>query len=377
MAEYQPRIQKEVVQALGEFVTIETLPGLKLYVREYALLLIGLGMALFLDNLVLRLLGSLLAGFKIGSLYTLSHDASHYSLVRPRWLNRVLGTFGFMPALLNYRLWQYDHVIQHHPKTNGPQRDIHRPMSFEAYRNAPRWRQAWERFARAWNPLARMPYFIVGSRWLEEKLVPNRKVHPADVRREAWPAALLLIAYVLALLGWFYLRRAGEPGPVLLDLLFGFLLPVGIFQTSACIVTGIQHLHPDVPWFAEGDPRFAEQGQEAVTLNWRVPLVVGRLMHFSLDHVAHHMVPAIPSRRLREAQDRLNALLLERGRPCHVVPLTLATLKDVYTRCKLYDYERHQWVDFDGTPTSAVLVPPRRADASSMPAASAAEAATA
>ena len=123
--------------ALREFATVETRAGLMLYAQEFALLLLGMALALYVDNLAVRSLGSVLAGFKIGSLYTLSHDASHYSLVRPRWLNKLPGTLGFMPALLNYRLWQCDHIVKHHPNTNGPQKDIHRPMSLEEYRQAP------------------------------------------------------------------------------------------------------------------------------------------------------------------------------------------------------------------------------------------------
>ncbi len=367
MPTHQPIARRELALALREFATIETRAGLVLYARELALLLLGMALALCVDNLAVRLLGSLLAGFKIGSLYTLSHDASHYSLVRPRWLNKVLGTIGFMPALLNYRLWQYDHIVKHHPNTNGPQKDIHRPMSLEAYRQAPAWRRAFERLARGWNPLGRLPYFIVGSRWLQEKVIPNAAVHPAKVRREAWPASLLLIAYVAGLLSYFVLRNDGHWGAFAADLLFGLLIPVALFQTSACIVTGIQHLHPDVPWFGPDDARFAEVGQEVVTTNWRVPLLLGKLMHFSLDHAAHHIAPGVPSRRLREAQDRLNSLLETGGHACVVVPLTLKTLRDVYDRCKLYDYENHQWLDFNGQPTSRRLF----ADGASAPGAGA------
>jgi acyl-lipid omega-6 desaturase (Delta-12 desaturase) len=359
MPTHQPIARRELVMALREFATIETRAGLFLYTREFALLLLGMALALYVDNLAVRLLGSVLAGFKIGSLYTLSHDASHYSLVRPRWLNKVLGTIGFMPALLNYRLWQYDHVVKHHPNTNGPQKDIHRPMSLEEYRQAPAWRRAFERLARGWNPLGRLPYFIVGSRWLQEKVVPNRAVHPAKVRREAWPASLLLFAYVSGLLSYFALRHDGHWSAFAADLSFGLLIPVALFQISACIVTGIQHLHPEVPWFGPDDARFAEVGQEVVTTNWRVPLLLGKLMHFSLDHAAHHMAPGVPSRRLREAQDRLNALLEAGGHSRVVVPLTFKSLRDVYDRCKLYDYENHQWLDFNGRPTSRRLLADR------------------
>ena len=199
----------------------------------------------------------------------------------------------------------------------------------------------------------------MGSRWLQEKVVPNAAVHPAKVRREAWPASVLLLAYVSGPLAYFALRHDGNWGAFAADLLFGLLIPVALFQTSACIVTGIQHPHPEVPWFGPDDARFAEVGQEIVTTNWRVPLPLGKLTHFLLDHAARHIAPGVPSRRLRQALDRLNSLLEAGGHSRVIVPLTLKTLRDVYDRCKLYDYENHQWLDFNGRPTSRRLLADR------------------
>lgn len=90
----------------------------------------------------------------------------------------------------------------------------------------------------------------------------------------------------------------------------------------------------------------------AVSLH--LPRFMDYLTHNALAHPAHHMLPAIPFHRLREAQDRLVQLLGSRivtTRPLHV--------PGTFRRCKLYDFERHCWLDFSGRPTTApIALPP-------------------
>ena len=53
--------------------------------------------------------------------------------------------------------------------------------------------------------------------------------------------------------------------------------------------------------------------------------------------------------RLYDAQQRLNGLL---GREAAVIPFRAGALLEVFRRCKLYDYDAHCWLGFDGRPTA-------------------------
>ena len=259
----------------------------------------------------------------------------------------VLSVLAFLPVLHNWRLWIYDHHVLHHPRTNGPHVDTFQPMCLRRYRAAPAWRRAWERFVRSPNPLAFAIYYIV-VRWSQVKVVPTRSM-PAQVRKAAWPHSALIAAYVGALVAGPALLRAGNTTAFLADVALLLVLPFFVFMTLLSTVLYIQHTHPQIPWFADGDAAIERFGQEALTVHVQVPRVLGALMHSSLEHAAHHVLPAIPCYRLRAAQARLTELL---GGGSHDVPLAFGALVDIVRRCKLYDYERHHWVDFAGRTTA-------------------------
>jgi omega-6 fatty acid desaturase (delta-12 desaturase) len=76
------------------------------------------------------------------------------------------------------------------------------------------------------------------------------------------------------------------------------------------------------------------------------------LLHNITVHSAHHVDPRVPFRHLPEAQRRLehsfaSDIIVERW--------SLASFISVTRTCKLYDYEAHQWVDFDGRPTAPAV----------------------
>ncbi len=341
-----PLTSRELVQALHPFATPDTRRGLQLFVVDLLVFALGMGLALFATDLAVRSLGGVLAGLKINGLYTLGHDAGHGVLTRHRRLNQWLATLGYLPALYNHHLWHYDHQVLHHVKTNGPQVDVHRPASLAEYRASPWWKKAWLRLTRSFNPLAFALYITYHSRIEQSKFFPHAAVHPAGVRARAWPVTLLLLAYLLSLLGWMAWRNAGFGG-FLLDLLFGLVLPHFVFTNVVAVGSYLQHTHPAVPWFRSNDPAERSYEQATLCVDFRLPKWLDSLSHEALAHPAHHVLPAIPCYRLREAQEHLGRLLGRRG-----VSATPAELLSIFRRCKLYDYEQRCWLDFDGRPTT-------------------------
>eukprot|EP01034_Spumella_vulgaris_P007336 gene7336-9348_t len=65
-----------------------------------------------------KLLCGLAAGFMIGRLFIIGHDACHQSYTPHRGLNRVLGRIAMLPSLTPYSLWEVGHNVVHHGYTN-------------------------------------------------------------------------------------------------------------------------------------------------------------------------------------------------------------------------------------------------------------------
>jgi omega-6 fatty acid desaturase (delta-12 desaturase) len=348
------RIQSrpQLVRALLPFARPDTRRGVARFAADYALFLAGTALALLADAVALRVLGALLAGVKMSSLYAIAHDAAHNTLTAHRRLNKVLGVVAYLTGFYNYRLRLYDHLLRHHPLVNGPQPDAYRPLSLAQYRALPAWRRAWERFMRSPNPLAWMAYATT-MRLMKSETFP-KKTMPADVRREAWGYAALMFAYVAGALGLLAWWCAGDALLFAERALFGAVLPFLFFQMNQAIVVYFQHTDPRVPWFAEGDLRHLQYGAEQLSVHVAMPRWASSLVHHMFCHAAHHVCPSVPCYRLYDAQAKLDELM---GAEAVRLPFTPAALRDVFRRCKLYDYQQHRWLDFDGNPTTDRLVP--------------------
>jgi omega-6 fatty acid desaturase (delta-12 desaturase) len=347
------RIQSrpDLVKALLPFARPDTLQGVLRFGVDYALFLAGTAIALFASSIALRILGGLVAGWRMSTLYAVAHDAAHNTLVASRRLNKAIGVVSYMTGFYNYRLRLYDHLLRHHPMVNGPQPDAYRPLSLAQYRALPAWRRAWERFIRSPNPLAWMAYGAV-MRLLKSETFP-KKTMPADVRRAAWGYAALMFAYgssFLALIAW---ASGGDAMRFAQNLFFAIVVPFLVFQANMAFTVWFQHTDPRIPWFAPGDARHVQHGAEELSVHVHMPRWISSMFHHAFCHAAHHVCASVPSYRLYDAQAKLVELM--KGRSV-TVPLRVGMLVDVFRRCKLYDYEHHCWIDFDGVPTSPRLV---------------------
>ncbi|HZV94123.1 MAG TPA: fatty acid desaturase [Caldimonas sp.] len=345
--------RQELARALMGYAVPDTRIGVRLFLVDFVVYAAGLSLALFASQPAWRVLGAVLVGLKMGSLYTLAHDAVHNSLTASSRLNKVLSAIGYLVSLHNYRIRWYDHlVIGHHPGLNGPQPDVYRPLSWQEYCNAPAWRRLWERFIRAPHVLAFAPYGIL-SRWLRAEVLPNKAMTP-KFRAQAWAFGALLVAYLCAIVACLARRNGGDAIGLLADAVLVIGLPFFIMQTLQAAILYFQHTHPQIPWFGPGDARMEDFGPEALTVHVRIPAFLSSVTHDICEHPAHHVVPAIPCYRLRAAQARLNELLGDRAL---AVPLSPRVLGDIMRRCKVYDYEHHVWLDFKGQPTTGRTVP--------------------
>ena len=73
---------------------------------------------IFVENILLKIILGVVAGFVTGRIFILGHDACHQSFTPNRELNKVLGRIAFLPSLTPYSLWDVGHNVVHHGQTN-------------------------------------------------------------------------------------------------------------------------------------------------------------------------------------------------------------------------------------------------------------------
>jgi omega-6 fatty acid desaturase (delta-12 desaturase) len=87
----------------------------------------------------------------------------------------------------------------------------------------------------------------------------------------------------------------------------------------------------------------------STTVHMTFPYKMGAAMHHIMEHTAHHVDMSIPLYQLKDAQQMLEDTL-----PGRIIVQGFSwrwyfqTARD----CKLYDFTRRCWTDFDGKPTS-------------------------
>jgi omega-6 fatty acid desaturase (delta-12 desaturase) len=95
-----------------------TLRALVLLAFDYALFFALITATVLVEAIWVKLLCGIVAGFVIGRLFVIGHDACHQSLTPHRELNKVLGRIAFLPSLTPYSLWDTGHNVVHHGYTN-------------------------------------------------------------------------------------------------------------------------------------------------------------------------------------------------------------------------------------------------------------------
>jgi acyl-lipid omega-6 desaturase (Delta-12 desaturase) len=333
-----------------------TLFGVAFTAADYALFALGAATAIVAPWWPLKLAGVVVAGVAVAMLFALAHDAAHGSLAETKWMNRLLATICFLPSWYPYTPWIRGHNHLHHGWTNVAECDYSwRPVALEQYRAMPRWRRAVEHLYRSWWGL--WVHSIVEIWWKHMAMPRDDDRRYLNARHLDWDRLLVLACLVGAtafcsLVAPRWTTMAG--GPELGGLAIFAMVVLGpwlIFHVMFSVVTFLHHTHPRVPWFRTRHESNFFVGQVQATVHVELPTWLELLLHNITVHSAHHVDPRVPFVHLPGAQRRLehafaSDIIVERW--------SLASFIGVTGRCKLYDYDRHCWLDFRGRPTCQV-----------------------
>lgn len=300
---------------------------------------------------------SLAAGLGAGGLVVVAHDACHQALTPSRRLNRIIGTIAFLPAVHAWSLWRHGHNFLHHLHTNQRGKDyVWEPLSPAEYRSLPLRQRLTYRFYRS---LIGHLFYYPCDIWVLRRYIPRRR-HLGTISRENWVDFGIVTAWLIALCTVVVRLRAAHVGVASLvssdtafTLFCAVFMPFLLNGMLMSHTTYLQHTHPAIHWSRQAPAGTWESHQVEVTVHVRYPEPIDWVLHWIMDHTAHHCQPSIPMYRLAEAQQVLEEVEQERVVTYDYTP---AQLLRILRACRLYDDERGCWTDYHGNPTSACRV---------------------
>jgi omega-6 fatty acid desaturase (delta-12 desaturase) len=141
--------------------------------------------------------------------------------------------------------------------------------------------------------------------------------------------------------------RAGRS--VFVQLLTMEIVPFVVWNSLMGVTIFLHHTHPKVPWFIDRDEWTECEAQLQSTVHVQFLIPLDSVFHHIYKHTAHHLDVGIPLYNLAEAQTKIEAAY-----PDNVIveQLTFKKFLDISRACKLYDYGKHCWLDFNGNVTA-------------------------
>ncbi len=295
-----------------------------------------------------KLIGAVAVFFFASRLSLIGHDAGHGSLTTSARLNRWIGRLAFLPSYILFSVWVAGHNALHHAFTNLRGKDpLFAPLSKAEYDALTIVERLRERCYRTFFGVGLYSLvihvnalFFPGPALLSH--VPNRTA----LRLERFALA----AFVALQIGITFVAQrllAGTWDLPVAGLLAAIILPPLVFSWWSGFISFLHHTHPRVRWYADLEEwRRAQAGPDCavhVVAPWPIDLLLGNV----LDHTAHHVAPKLPYPELAECQEQL-----ETSVPGVIETVNLFGCLRIFALCKLYDYENHRWLDFDGNPTT-------------------------
>ena len=220
-----PLPHRKVIRSwLVPLVQRTTAYAVLLLCMDYVLLGATLAGTVFFKSLWLKLLSGLLAGFVVGRLFIIGHDACHQSLTPHRRLNRWLGRIAFLPSLTAYSLWDMGHNTVHHGFTNLKGVDfVWAPLTQAEYQALSPGRRFMERLYRSgWGPGL---YYMIEI-WWKKMMFPSPASSGGTHRPIFTRDCLLVTGFAALWLGGIVWAALATGQSAWLLGLIGFVLPL-------------------------------------------------------------------------------------------------------------------------------------------------------
>ena len=328
------------------FTNKSTARAIALVVADSAIWCALIAATLLLASIWLKLLAGCVAGFWIGRLFILGHDACHQSFTPHRTLNKVLGRIAFMPSLTPYAVWEIGHNVVHHGQTNLKGFDtIWAPYNLAEYQALSPWRQRVERIYRSgWG----VGLYYMIEMWWNKMYFPN-PTHMPTRRRSFVHDSALVSAFAIVWIAVLTAAAIATHQSIAVSLLAGVVVPFLFWNSMIGFVVYLHHTHPSVTWYDNKSEWTRSQPFVSTTVHYRMGWTFDRLLHWIMEHTAHHVDMGIPLYNLQNAQLQLETLLPEK---IIIEDFSWRGFFATARKCKLYDCTDKCWLDFEGAKTA-------------------------
>lgn len=347
LAPHLPLPHRKVIRSwLTPMTEAQTVRAIILLLIDSCLWVASIVATIYFENIVIKLGFALIAGFIIGRIFILGHDACHQSFTPHRNLNKILGRIAFLPSLTPYSLWDIGHNVVHHGQTNLKGFDfVWAPLSKEEYDALPAWKKMLERHYRSgWGPVA---YYLIEI-WWKKLFFPSGINQPAS-RPIFIKDNYLVSAFALIWIASLVAGSIATNQSIAIGLLTGFVIPYLFWNGMIGFVVYVHHTHRAVAWYDNKSEWLRAQPFVSTTVHLTFPKPWGALMHHIMEHTAHHVDMSVPLYQLESAQKRLEDILPER---IIVQPFSWKWYFDTARTCQLYDFKEKAWLSFDGQKTA-------------------------
>lgn len=315
--------------------------ALTIFVADFTLYFSLLFVALAPFGWAINITGSAAAGVIIGVIFTLGHDACHDALTAHPRLNIWLARVAFIPSAHAASLWILGHNQIHHGFTNLKGRDyVWAPMSPAEYAVASAGRRAFYRLCR--GPFGALPYRLVNM-WWKKFFLPIAPEARRRWRHHVFDSGFVLLSQGGMIAALMATGQTLDPAkPLWLIVVLGWVLPFLVFNWLIGTVEYVHHTHPTIPWF-DDRTKWKAARVELCTAHVRLPQPLHLLSNNIMEHNAHHMDPGIPFYQLATTQEQLRRLT----EGILFLKLGLGSYLRIVRHCKLFDFERGRWTQFD------------------------------
>ena len=218
----------------------------------------------------------------------------------------------------------------------------------------PGWKQALHRHYRNAYGLGLASYNII-ERWAPVHLVP-RAFLPKHMHASGWRHFAVMVVYTATLFGILATAPLYSSTSAVTAIVLGMLVPFYLWMMLFAFTVYVQHTDKRMPWF---DPKIDKPKglpMESLSTHIEFPKILKALMHNVYDHAVHHVNVRIPYHKAAAAQKTLNEMAPDTA---VVQNFTFGWLHETLRDCRLYDFENHRWLAWDGTPTSGSTVAPQ------------------
>lgn len=345
-------------------VTRKSLPrGLRILGTHYFLYLATIVGAVAPLPVWANLLFAVANGALIGLIFLIGHDSGHSSFVPGRRANLWITRIAFTPCLHSRSLWEVVHNRIHHTYTNLKGSDyVWAPMSKAEYDTSSWPRRMMERIYR--GPFGPVFYYWIEF-WMKKLVLPISPESRGEWRRHVPDTLYVLLVGGGMVAGIGLLGHYLAPArPLWQIMLVGWFIPFAVWNYLMALSIFLQHNHPQVPWFDKKEEWSFYGGNIRGAAHVDLPFDFLPLFKWVMLHNAHHALPSVPIYQLTQAQAKL---IEAYGDDIVQYRFTLGAYRAIYRACKLFDYERKQWTDFEGRPTAAPIVLSRAAEGMATP----------